>query len=49
MIGKILREIMALKDIIEATNDQILIWMQRVNAQRAKKGSPGPYKGRQKV
>ena len=37
MIGKILREQTALKDISESTSDQILIWVPRVEAQRAQK------------
>ena len=37
MLGKMLRELTALKDINEATTDQILTWAQRVEAQRAQR------------
>ena len=37
MIGEILRELTAMKDINEDTSDQILIWAQRMEVQRAQK------------
>ena len=37
MIGKILRELTAIKDINEATRDQILIWAQRMEVQGVQK------------
>ena len=37
MIGEILRELTTLKDINEATSDQLLIWAQRVEVQRVQK------------
>ena len=43
MEGEILRELTALKDINEATSNQILKWDQTVEAQRTQKGA-GSYK-----
>ena len=37
MIGEVLREKIALKDINEAMSNQLLIWVQRVEEQRMQK------------
>ena len=37
IIGEILRKLKALEDIIEATSDKIVMWAQRVEAQRVQK------------
>ena len=37
MINEILREVVTLEDIADATSEPVLIWVQRVEAHRAQK------------
>ena len=39
MIGEILREVSALEDIDNATSERVLLWAQRMQAQRVQKDS----------